>query len=404
MRRIFPLALLILFLVGTTVGVYLGLTSRRPLNVWDLQPLWRAGRWIAEGRGSPYSDELTDLLQRESYGRLVAEGEDPRAFVYPPYALLVLLPVIVLPLPWAQAAWFTVLLLGIVTGIVGAMWLGGWQLPTWQMLLTVLWGSLLYPIAWAFVLGQVSILILALLVAALLAVRSDREGWAGVFLALTTIKPQMSFLLAPALLLWALAKRRFRFVWSFGGAMMILVLGSFIMVPGWPAQVVHAGAGYFEVQPFPPPVALLGKWIGGGASQTVTGLLVTLLLGGLAWAWWQERRAAPLPRRATGLTLVVTALIAPRTSIVNQASLFIPLCLLFAEMARRGRRWRRMAFAIGILLLVGLWAVDLLCFPPLNSGEHWHAQQRILSPILPTLLLIGLGTWPWWTRKRARRR
>lgn len=404
MRRVFPWALLIFFLAGTTVGIYLGLTSRRPLNVWDLQPLWRAGRWIAEGRGSPYSDELTDLLQRESYGRPVVEGEDPRAFVYPPYALLLVFPVIVLPLPWAQAAWFAVLLLGIVAGIVGAVRLAGWPLSAWQMLFIVLWGLLLYPIAWAFALGQVSILVFALLVAALLAIRSGREGWAGGGLALATIKPQMSFLLVPALLLWALAKRRFRLLGSFGGAMAVLLLGSFIAVPGWPAQVVRAGAGYFEMQPFPPPAALLGKWIGDGVYQAVTGLLVALLLVGLAWAWWWERRAPSLPRWATGLTLVITALIAPRTSIVNQTSLFIPLCLLFAEMARRGRRWRRVAFALGALLLVGLWVVDLLCFPPLSSGEHWHAQQRILSPVLPILLLIGLGTWPWWARKGACRR
>jgi hypothetical protein len=402
-RKVFPWVLLFLFLAGTTVGIYLGLTSRRPLHVWDLQPLWRAGRWIAAGRGSPYSDELTDLLQLESYGRPAAVGEDPRAFVYPPYALLVVLPVIVLPLPWAQAAWFTVLLLGIVVGIVGAMRLAGWRLPAWQMLLTVLWGSLLYPIAWAFALGQVSILVFALLVAALLAIRSGREGWAGVLLALTTIKPQMSFLLVPALLLWALAKRRFWLLGSFGGAMAVLLLGSSIVVPGWPAQVVRAGAGYFEAQPFPPPVALLGEGVG-SAGWMVTGLLLVLLLAGLAWAWWRERHAPVLPPWATGLTLVVTALVAPRTSIVNQASLFIPLCLLFAEMARRGRCWQWVAFALGVLLLVGLWAVDLLCFPPLNSGEHWHAQQRILSPVLPSLLLVGLGTCPWWAGKGARRR
>ena len=55
------------------------------------------------------------------------------------------------------------------------------------------------------------------------------------------------------------------------------------------------------------------------------------------------------------------------------------------------------------VLLVGLWAIDLLCFPPSGSGVNWHAQQRVISPILPTFLLIALATRPWWMQKRRER-
>jgi hypothetical protein len=314
------------------------------------------------------------------------------------------LPLIFLPLPLAQAAWFTALEFGIIVSIVGAVRLVGWRVSRLQTFFVVVWGLLLYPLAWALALGQVSIPILVLFVLALLALQNDQPGWAGACLALTTAKPQMSFLLVPALLLWGLVQRCHRFLVSFTAAMGVLLSLSFAVLPGWLGGVLRAGSGYFAVQPFPPPVALMGEAIGGAPGSVLTPLLVALLLAGLAWVWWRELRTASLPLWATGMTLVITTLIAPRTSIVNQTSLLIPLCLLFAEMGRRGHRGRQTVFALGILLLAGLWAIDWLYFPAWSSGGHWHDQHRILSPILPTFLLLGLGTCPWWAREAACRR
>lgn len=401
-ERALLVLLVCLFLTGNTLGVYTALTSRRELHVWDFQPLWQAGRWVLEGQGDPYSREMTHFLQMQSYGRLAEEGEDPRAFVYPLYVLLLLAPLILLPLPWAQAAWFTVLELGLFIGVTGAIRLTGWRPSARRTLLTVMWGFLLYPVAWALLLGQVSILIFALIIAALLAMRAGQEGWAGICLALTTAKPQMTFLLVPAVLLWALVQCHYRLLLSFASAMGVLLLISFAVLPGWLLGTLRAGAGYFQAQPFPPPVALLGEAVGGEWGGAVTLALGALLLAGLAWAWWRERAGEPLPVWAIGLTLVVTTLIAPRTSMVNQVPLLLPLCLLFADLARRFRRERLLTVAVQVALLLGLWSIDLLWFPPWNSGEHWHAQQRYIAPILPTLLLVGLTMRPWWMRRGAR--
>jgi hypothetical protein len=268
-------------------------------------------------------------------------------------------------------------------------------------LLTVMWGFLLYPMAWALVLGQVSISIFGMAIAALLALRSSREGWAGLLLALTTAKPQMSFLLVPTLLLWALAQRRTRFLLSFTASMTALLGLSFIVLPGWVAGVLRAGANYYQAQPFPPPVSLLGHALADDLAQVVTLALVVLLGAGLIGAWWRELASGVLPLRAIGLTLVVTALVAPRTSMVNQVSLLLPVCLVFSDLARRGRSGVSLGGVIQLVLLVGLWALDLLWFPPVGSGDHWHAQQRIISPILPTFLLVMLATRSWWAPRLA---
>jgi len=395
--------LISIFLVGNTAGIYFALTSQRSVQVWDLQPLWQAGRWIVEGRGSPYGDEMTHLLQMQSYGRLAGEGEDPHTFAYPLYALLLVLPLIFLPLPWAQAAWFTMLESGLVAGVLGAIKFTGWRMPGWRVLLTVIWGFLLYPVAWALVLGQISILVFALFIATMLALQSGQEGWAGICMALTMAKPQMSFLLVPALLLWALLRRRYRFLLFFASTLGALLLISFLLLPGWLVEVLQAGIRYFRGQPFPPPVTLLGEAIAGDHGWAVALPLTALLLAGLAWAWWRERASSSAPLWPICLTLVVTTLVAPRTSVVNQSSLLLPLCFLLADLTRRGRQGHLVVAMVRAVLLVGLWAIDLLCFPPSGSGVHWHAQQRVISPILPTFLLIALATRPWWMQKRSER-
>ena len=381
------IVLILLFLVGNTIGVYAALTSRKQLHVWDLQPLWQAERWIVEGHGSPYSDEMTRLLQMQSYGRLAQQNEDPHAFVYPLYVLLFVLPLIFLPLPWVQAAWFTLLEAATVVGALGAMRVAGWSLSARRALLVVVWAFLLYPITWAMVLGQVSILILAIMVMALLALQVGWEGWAGVCLALTTAKPQMSFLFVPALLLVAVMQRRSRFLQSFVAAMGALLLGSFAVLPSWLTDIWRATANYFESQPFSPPVALLGKAVAGEQEGTVTLMLIALLLAGLAWNWWREGHVQPLPMWSIGFTLVVTALIAPRTSLVNQVMLLLPLAVVLRNLAMRGVWGNVAGVGLALAALVTMWGIRALGMIP-SDPLGYRMEHVIISPILPVVLLL----------------
>ena len=381
------IVLILLFLAGNTAGMYATLTSRKQLHVWDLQPLWQAGRWMVEGHGSPYSEEMTRLLQMRSYGRPAQQDEDNRAFVYPLYILLLVLPLIYLPLPWAQAAWFTLLELAAVVGAVGAMRVAGWTLSARRVLLMVIWAFLLYPMTWAMALGQVSIVVMALMVMTLLALQAGWESWAGVCLALTTAKPQMSFLFVPALLLAAVMQRRSRFLLSFIAAMGALLLASFVVSPSWLADIWRATASYFESQPFPPPVALLGKAVAGEQGEAVTFVLVALLLAGLAWIWRRERHARPLPVWAIGLTLVVTTLIAPRTSLVNQVMLLLPLAMVLRDLAARGVWGNVAAVGLAMALLVTMWGIRALGLIP-SDPLGYRVEHVIISPILPAVLLL----------------
>ena len=58
MRWLHIAALVGLFFTCNTVSLYLVFASQQQLNVLDIQPIWVAARWIAEGRGSPYPADM----------------------------------------------------------------------------------------------------------------------------------------------------------------------------------------------------------------------------------------------------------------------------------------------------------------------------------------------------------
>jgi len=381
------IVLVAFFLAGNTIGIYTTLTSQKKLLVWDLQPLWQAGRWMIEGRGSPYSDELTRLLQLQSYGRPAQGDEDNRAFVYPLYILFPLLPLALLPMPWAQAAWFTALELAVVIGAVGALRAAGWELSARRALLATIGAFVFYPMTWALLLGQVSLPVFALMMATLLALRAKRDGWAGTCLALTTAKPQMVFLLAPTLLLWAVAQCRHRFLVSFAAALGALMLASFAACPSWLMDAWQAATSYYETQPFPPPVALLAEAFTKQQAEAMTLGLIVLLLGGLVWTWWRERRAQPLPMWAISFTLVITTLIAPRTSLVNQVMLLLPLVVVLHDLSMRGAWGKGIGAGLALATAACMWGIRAAGVIP-SDPLGYRVEHIILSPILPTALFL----------------
>ena len=89
------------------------------------------------------------------------------------------------------------------------------------------------------------------------------------------------------------------------------------------------------------------------------------------------------------MLLVITALIAPRTSQANQLVLLLPLFFVFARLSSD-----KLIALLEIGLLVALWVIDIMLLPSVSSPQHVIWQHRLISPILPlglTLALLLLG-------------
>jgi hypothetical protein len=396
-RQLLLILLVGVLFVGCTVRIHAQLTSQRTVMIWDFHPIWVAGRWVVEGRGSPYSEEMTRAIQIQSYGRLAERDEDPHTFAYPPYVLTLILPLIFLSLRWGQAIWLTALLFSVVLSTIVSMKYTGWHPSPPLMVFTLLWALLLHPVGWSLVLGQVSILIFALIIIGLQALRTGRDGWAGICLALATAKPQMSFLIVPALIGWAILHRRYRFIAFFGGTMGILLLVSFIILPGWPRDFIKSIQTYAAQRPFPPPAMMLGNTLFSEQARVLAVLPTTLLLVGTIWVWWRKRDRTPPSTWAVAITLTVTTLIAPRTSKVNQVVLILPLCLIFARLPTGRWKWI-IILLMQVLLAAGPWALELI-LRQLNDAIRRPLQHQVISPILPSLALFALLAQRWWVNR-----
>ncbi len=342
---------------------------------------WRA--FVFEGR-NPYSEDVTREIQIAITGRLARPGEDENALIYPWYALLLQWPFIFLPWPWARAIYMVLCQGFIVAGLMLTARLYRWRLAPGLLAVTAGWAVLFYPEARGIILGQLVITQYLLGALALWLISRKHDVWAGVCLALSTVRPPAVYLFVPFVLFYALFRRRWQLVAVFFAVMAGLGLGGFLILPTWLTDWLYRMGRYPDYTIGQSPIWLL--------THQVTNLgtvfevaLSAACLAGLGWCWWLAVRA-PDDRAfhwTLGMTLVVSNLVVPRSATTNYIFLLFPTYLLFAAL---DRRWPR----AGQWLIVGLEGVSLVGLWWLFAATvHVDVEHPIM--FIPSLVALGLA-------------
>jgi hypothetical protein len=363
MRRLILLLLVGLLLVGDVVATHALFTSRYP-GANDFASRWGGARAFWRDGVSPYSDEATRQIQLLIYGRPIQPEEeqefDPGPFAYPFYTVFLVWPLVWMPYAWAEAVWLVILEVCLFVGLLLALHVYGWRPPRWLLVCTAVWAFLFYPDVRALVLGQFAVFVFAMVALTLWALKERRDILAGSFLTLSTIKPQMAFLLVPFLLWWAVRERRWRFAASFLGEMALLLVASRLAEPGWLAGFLRQVTRYTSYTALGSPI-----WILTHLTFPALGVWGEVVLSGLAvaslvWAaWWAFRQgSARAFEWVAGWCLIVTNLVALRTATTNYVVLLLPLAMVFrALQRRRGGAW--LVLLVEVVMLVGLWVLFL---------------------------------------------
>ncbi len=352
----------------------------------DFLPRWLALRlWLLEGR-NPYAPEVTLAIQRMIYGRPALPGEDVSHFVYPLYVAVVLAPFSLLPYTLARALWMTVLELSLVgLTLLSVRW-AGWRLSSRGRLALVLWVVLGYHGLRTVVLGQYAGWNAFLMAAALVLLQARRDVWAGVLLALSTVKPQMAFLLVPWLLLWAWGTGRRSLIGSTIGTLVVLWGVSFALLPpwlqGWLQQVMeypsYTGPGS--------PLTALAAWLPLAPEGQRLASILLHAAGFLYLLHWWKRGWKARDRRflwVTAMTLFMTNLLGIRTGTTHALMLLPAVALIGAWYAEQGpRKMRTLAVVLGLLGIGewGLFAVTL----------RGNAEHPVMFFPLPLAVWAGL--------------
>jgi len=350
-----------------------------------------AHAWLRLGL-SPYDPEVSLMAQQMIYGRPAdpQAGEDAAHFVYPFPSIVLFAPFGLLPYTEARAVWMLALEIGLPAlvwaGTRLAKWRPGPSLMAFLMLFSILW----YHGVRSIILGQFAVLEALLLALALLAIQGKQDALAGILLSLSIAKPQMSYMLVPFIVLWAVSVRRWRLVFWTIGSLVVLLAVSIAILPEWPLRWLQQTVAYREYSPTITPISVLAglvapaqRWVEWG----LTGLLILYLL--IEWAQ-ALGKDDPWFQWSAAMTLVVASLVSSRTATTNYVMMIPGLCLVFGVWVNRwGRKGSWATVVTLILLLVGLWGL----FIATVDGSR---ESPLMYLPLPLLLLAGLLWIRWW--------
>ena len=276
----------------------------------------------------------------------------------------------------------------LIGGVVLCLRLVEWRMPPWLLGVMLLWTVVFYNSARTIILGQFAALIFLWLAGSLWALQRERDVLAGVLLALTTIKPQMSFLLIPLLLLWGMGQRRWRFVGGFSAAMVGLLGLSFVLLPGWLAGFLTQVTAYPGYTITGSPIWVLTGFYFPQLGRPVELGLSALALGYLLVEWWRGWRETAVTDEfllLTGLTLLVTNLIVVRTATTNYVVLYILVIWGLKQVSDHWPAGKWLVAAFFLLSTVGTW----LLFLATIVGDQEHPINYLPLPFLLLAMLIG---------------
>src|SRR5690606_37411834 len=166
----------------------------------------------------------------------------------------------------------------------------------------------------------------------------NKHELAGAALAVSTIKPQMGFLIVPFLLLWGLRGRHWRFIGVFALVLGGMVLASFLLLPSWLSDWLAQVSIYTSYTALGSPVWIVMEYylgLGSVGEWAVNLVFYALML----WGWFSVLAQGHTSRLlwVITLTLIVTHLVAPRTATPHYVLFILPLIFHFAVLSRRFR-------------------------------------------------------------------
>jgi len=257
----------------------------------------------------------------------------------PPWILPLLWPLGALSLSSAETLWFA---LSVAALLLSLLWL--WQIygqgarPLWAALLA----GTFAPVIVELLMGQMS-LVMLLGVAGFLRYQRTRPLRAGSFLFLLALKPQIGFLVWPALLLCAWQLGRTEWLVGFSATLATITLFASAMRPGvfleyWTAYHTHHRDFY--------QTASLGSLVGS---------LWVLPIGALAWFAWRWKTTSGWAWRAQMPALLLMSLVAsPHVWFADQV-LLLPALFHAFGLARRSYWLAAGYFLLNAMLLVSLF-------------------------------------------------
>lgn len=391
-----PILILVQIVLGLITLVGLILANQRFANAYpvtdEFARNWAVIRSYVTAGTSPYdagiSNQAADLLEQPLNGSVPVLSQ-------PFYSAIFLLPfALISDLATAKTAWMLVLELCLIWMAVIATRFTEWQPSLWNWFFLVLFCLLGFPAFKALVDGDMVVLVVVFLGATLVALRFGWDEIGGIALALATIMPEVVLATGIFIMIWAISKRRLRFlVWFFFTLVILIIIGLFF-IPDWPIQYLRVLINNGDILPgyFSTFSIATARWPGVGRQLAwilTAGVIVLLLV---EWSLAIRKDFRWFAWTAC-LTITIGFWIGIPMRLANFYVLTLPLVLILATLDQR-IPWKRhlLPIAGSLLAIVGIWSIFLKL---LFDGEVESLANSMISTV-PFLLLIGLFWIRWW--------
>jgi hypothetical protein len=345
---------------------------------------------VLAGSSALYDLEAQERVQREMLARDGhAQGPQFLPFINPPHAVL---PFACLARLTARQRAFVVwflLQLALTAYVAGLVWKVASERTAWERMLMVSLTLALPAVLYTYLNGQLSIFMLACLLQHHLSLRDGREARAGLWLALATVKPQLTVLPAAALA----GARRPRALTVFVGCVLLLVVVSSLLL-GWhrwleyPALLGKVGATFGGRYGADPRAmsnfkGLLSRTLGSDRAQAINALTYTFFFFSVALTLllWRAELSFDL---SMSFTILLNLFFSPHLNPQDTLLLAAPALLLYLYLRRRRLTHKPLA-ALAAAYPPLFWGLFL------TGGRLGFGGEIYLTILLHVILMAWTG-------------
>ncbi|QEL13490.1 glycosyltransferase family 87 protein [Limnoglobus roseus] len=361
------------------------------LPMKDFVEYWSAAKVNLAG-GNPYDAAQLKPHQQAALG--VKQLDDVTMMWNPPWVLVLVTP---LGLLSATSAHYVFLAVQLAAILLSATWL--WKVyrgPTSYLWVAWVLALTFGPSAFVFWYGQIGGLLLLGLAGFLYFRHIDRPVIAGVFVALTAIKPHLLFAFGLVVVLDALVSRAGRRTLLAGFVTVLLAAGgAWLMNPAVYAH--YSGAGWqsstdINVSPKDWAQPLVSYWLRMALAPGafwVQFLPMMSVVGLVARYWWRKRQIWNWSDELPGLVFVSVLATPYGAWIFDLVVLLVPVLAVAARLVEQPGRGRYLVAAGFALVTVGVVAPGTIKAWLTGSAEIGLHTFIWVSPAVLALCLWG---------------
>jgi len=340
-----------------------------------------------------YGGEIAHSIQQVVYGREAFATEykyilsDPFPFVllYTPLAFLTNFPIV-------RAVWMLLAEIALLLSVLFSYRLSEWEPPLGLNIILIGFGLFRFFSLNALLTASPAILLNLLYLGALLALRSHSDELAGALLLFAAYQWEVGGLFFLLIIIFVFANRRWGVLAGFGMSLILLMILSFLVDPGWGLPYIRSVLSNLLQARNLNLGAIISGWF--PEVRFSLGWLVSVVLVGVVAIESIGALYAPFRRLVWVASLALAAMPLAGLAIfpANYVVLILPIVLVVSLIWERWPRGRLIAMLLILLLFIVapyyLYTETVIAYNPFYT--------ELLSVLPSVLMIIALYWMRWW--------